>query len=353
MRLNVSISRRRFLEATALGAGALGLPGAGWALNDPRPTEPLSLLVLGGTGFIGPHIVQNALDRGHSVTLFNRGRSNTHLFPQVEKLVGDRGGQLDALRGRSWDAVIDNSGYFVSHVRQSAELLRDSVEPAGAPENPSDYYGPIKAECEDVIVETYPGRGTRVRPGWIAGPGDNNHLLTYWVMLLVRGGEMMAPGEPSDPMQITDVRDLAKWYIHILENRILGAYNAVGPVITMGSMLESIRDELSADVSFTWVDKDFMFERDAKPWIQIPIWWPPINDWGEKSGGGNYGGVGALALDGSAAWAQGMEQTPLRTTARDTYEWFSAEMGEWPPQRRAPGLTAELEERILREWRAR
>jgi 2'-hydroxyisoflavone reductase len=376
----MTISRRSFLQTSALGAGALSIPNAAWALADPRQVPALRILVLGGTGFIGPHMVQRALDRGHSVTLFNRGRSNTHLFPEVERLVGDRNGQLDALVGRTWDVVIDNSGYYPSHVRQSAELLAGSVEhylftstvdayrdyrvagidesyplgrrPAGAPENPQQYYGPLKAECEDVVTEVFPDNSTRVRPGWIAGPGDNNHLFTYWVMRVARGGEVLATGEPSDPMQITDVRDLANWYIHILENRITGPFNAVGPVITMGGMLERIRTTLGSEAEFTWVDADFLLERDVHAWTDIPIWWPPRNDWGERSFGGNYGGVGALALDGSAAWAQGMEQTPLEGTTRDTHDWYVREIGDWPEDQR-PGFTQAREAELLAEWHAR
>lgn len=374
----MSISRRRFLEGAALGAGALALPRGLAAF--PSQTRSLRILVLGGTGFIGPHMVRRALERGHQITLFNRGRSNTHLFPQVEKLVGDRNGQLDALVGREWDAVIDNSGYYPSHVRQSAELLAGSVNhylytstidayrdfrvdgitesyplgrrPEGAPERPQEYYGPLKAECEDAVREFFPTNNTRVRPGWIAGPGDNNHLFTYWVMRVVRGGEMLAPGEPSDPMQLTEVRDLANWYVYILERSIMGAYTAVGPVTNMGAMLADIQAAVGSDTSFTWVDADFLLERDIKPWTNIPLWWPPRNDWAPRSFGGNLGGVGAFTIDGSAARAQGLTHISMRRMARDTYDWYRETFEGWPEDRR-PGLTAAREAELLAEWRGR
>jgi 2'-hydroxyisoflavone reductase len=375
----MEINRRRFIQTATAASTGLVVARSAAANDTPPQNAPLRVLILGGTGFIGPHMVRNLLAGGHTVTLFNRGRTNTHLFPEVEKLVGDRNGQLDALEGRTWDAVIDNSGYFVSHVRQSVELLAGAVDhylftstvdayrdyhevgidesyplgprPPGAPENPGRYYGPLKAECEAVVQEHFPGKNTRVRPGWIAGPNDNNHLFTYWVIRTKRGGDVLAPGEPDDPMQITDVRDLAEWYVHILENKITGAYNAVGPVITMGGMLEGIKNAVDSDAAFTWVDADFLLGRGIHPWRQIPIWWPPRNNWGERTGGGNIGGVGALALDGSAARAQGLKHHSLEDTALDTLNWYNETFNDWPEDRR-PGLGATQEATLLEEWRS-
>jgi 2'-hydroxyisoflavone reductase len=379
----MTISRRHFIEASALGAlstvaprFAVGPARHGWQVQ----ANPLRILILGGTGFIGPHMVRTALARGHSVTLFNRGRTNTHLFPEVEKLVGDRNGQLDALRGQTWDVAVDNSGYYPSHVRASAELLQGSVGhylytstidayrdfrvlgidenyplatlPAGSPEDPRRFYGPLKALCEEAVRELYPDTSTQVRPGWIVGPGDNNHLFTYWVVRVDRGGEVLAPGEPTDPMQVTDVRDLAEWYIQIAEQRLTGAYNAVGPVISMAQMLYGIRAITSTPVSFTWVDADFLWERDIKPWTNIPIWWPPKNDWGGPSFGGIVGGVGALALDGSLARANGLQHHALADSAQDTLDWYRETYYDWPEDRR-PGLAAGREAELLGEWKGR
>ena len=379
----MTISRRHFIETSTLGALSTLAPrfaSGATPLRRPLQASPLRLLILGGTGFIGPHMVRAALARGHSVTLFNRGRTNTHLFPEVEKLVGDRNGQLDALRGHTWDVVIDNSGYYPSHVRASAELLRGSVGhylytstidayrdfrvagidetyplatlPPGSPEDPRRFYGPLKALCEEAVRELYPDTSTQVRPGWIVGPGDNNHLFTYWVVRVDRGGEVLAPGEPTDPMQVTDVRDLAEWYIQITEERLTGAFNAVGPVISMAQMLYGLRAITSSPVSFTWVDADFLWERDIKPWTNIPIWWPPKNDWGAPSFGGIVGGVGALALDGSLARANGLKHHALADSAKDTLDWYRETYDDWPEDRR-PGLSERRETELLGEWRRR
>ena len=373
----MTISRRGFLSTAACGAVALSVPD--FALS-AVPRRALRILVLGGTGFISPHVVQRALDRGHTVTLFNRGRTNTHLFPEAEKLVGDRNGQLDALRGGRWDVVIDNSGYYPSHVRASAELLHGSVDhylftstidayqdfrPVGLdeshpihpadpsrPEDPSRYYGPLKADCERIVRGIYGSDSTSVRPGWIAGPGDNNHLLTYWVVRIARGGEVLAPGTPDDFMQVTDVRDLAEWYLHIAEERVSGAFSAVGPVLGWGDTLERIRAAVSSDARLTWVDADFLLERDQKPWTDIPLWWPARNDWGPRSFGGNLGGEGAFAIDGALALANGFSNRTLEDTSVSTLDWYRETFDDWPEDSR-PGFTAEQERRLLAEWNSR
>lgn len=377
----MTINRRRFIGTALTGAAAIGarpalaLPAH---LGGNRPLQaPLRILVLGGTGFIGPHMVQRALDRGHEVTLFNRGRTNTHLFPDVEKLVGDRGGSLEALIGGRWDVVIDNSGYYPSHVRASAEALHGSVDhylftstidayqdfrtigldesyplhPASAdrPEDPSNFYGPLKADCERIVRGIYGENSTQVRPGWIAGPGDNNHLMTYWVVRIARGGEVLAPGAPNDYMQVTDVRDLAEWYIHIAETRLSGGYSAVGPVMSWGDWLKGIHAVTESDATFTWVDADFLLERDAKPWTDIPLWWPARNDWGPPSFGGNIGGEGAFAIDGSLALANGFTNRTLADTTKSILEWYWETFDEWPEDRR-PGFSTERERALLEEW---
>ena len=341
--------------------------------------ESLRILILGGTGFIGPHMVRRALAHGHTVTLFNRGRTNTHLFPQVERLVGDRNGQLDALRGREWDVVVDNTGYVPRWVRDTAELLKGSVgryfytstidayrdyhapniteyyplatlpEPS---EDTSQYYGQLNAEGERVVREIFPDDFTVMRPGWIVGPGDNNHLFTYWVVRVDRGGEVLAPGTPDDPYQVIDVRDLADWVIHTIEHGIGGNYNAVGPVSTMGETLYGIRAVTSSAVSFTWVDADFLWERGVRPYVDMPIWWPPRNDYAGPSMGGIGGGVGALDLDGTRARGKGLTHRALADTARDTLSWYRDTFDDWPEDRR-PGLTAARESELLREWHAR
>ncbi len=379
----MTISRRQFLQYSTVGtAFGLGLPissgNSPLRRVTPANQSALRILVLGGTGFIGPHMVQYALDRGHSITLFNRGRTNTHLFPGVQKLVGDRNGHLDALRGGSWDIVVDNTGYVPGLVRDSAELLKDSVGhyfytstidayrdhhtpgidesyplatlPEGAPHNPGQYYGPLKAMCEEVVRDVYPNNHTIVRPGWIVGPGDNNHLFTYWPVRINRGGEVLAPGTPDDPMQVIDVRDLGTWVVDMLERSEAGSYNAVGPVMTMAEMLYGCRAVTSASVSFTWVDANFLWNQGLKGWTDFPIWWPPDNDYGEPTFGGIIGGTGTLNFNGALARSKGLQHRPFAETALDTLNWYGDTFDDWPEDNR-PGVPAAREAQVLAAWR--
>ena len=367
-------TRRDFLKSTAAGsAAALWLPRAVGATAPLAPTNrmsPLRILFIGGTGFIGPHMVRAAMERGHVPTLFNRGRTNPHLFPDVEKLVGDRDGGLDPLRGRQWDAVIDTSGYVPRVVRASAQLLAKSVRqylfistgdvykdftiehmdedaPKAILEDPksedtSKYYGPLKVLCEREVTEAFPGRATIVRPGWIVGPGDNANLFTYWPVRIDKGGEVLAPGDPTDPVQIIDARDMGEWIIRLLERGTMGAFNAFGPgtPLSIAEFLYGIRAVTSSDVRFTWTSTDFLLERKIRPWRDIPIWYPPIGD---------HRGNGLISPQ--RAVAAGLTYRPLAVTARDTLDWFNSlgEPWEGGPGRR-PGLKAAREAELLAEW---
>lgn len=364
-------------------AGVLGLITSRRALAAAWPTPgraPLRVLFLGGTGFIGPHMVRTALDRGHTVTLFTRGRQGTELFPEAERLVGDRDGQLDALKGKTWDVVIDNSGYVPAHVQQSAERLKGSVGhyfytstidayrdfhtsgitesyplatlPPGTPHDPQRYYGPLKALCEAEVVKAYPGNHTIVRPGWVSGPGDNNHLFTYWVLRAERGGEILAPGTPTDPFQTIDARDLGTFVIASIEERRVGRFNAVGPVMTFGEMLEAVQSVTKAASTLTWVSADFLRAEKVRPYFGMPLWWPPRNDYQDPGmRGGLNGGIGAFNLDGSKARAAGLTHRPLTDTARDTLTWYRGAFPDWPEQRR-PGVSAAREQELLARWRS-
>jgi len=251
----MTIHRRDFLKTSALAAGALGVgvaPVSGLADADPR--RVLRILILGGTGFIGPHQVRYALERGHSLTLFNRGRTAPELFPEVEQLRGDRAaGELDALRGREWDVVIDNASSNPRWTRESAQLLKDSAgqylfistqsvytsraeigidetAPVGRPDLPREEwsgYGPNKVLCEEESERAFPGRATVVRPSLIVGPRDGTDRWTYWVVRTHRGGNMAVPGTPKDPAQIIDARDLSEWVIRLCENETTGIFNGV------------------------------------------------------------------------------------------------------------------------------
>lgn len=335
----------------------------------PRAAKPLRILFIGGTGFIGPHMVEAALARGHVPTLFNRGRTNPGLFPTVEKLVGDRDGGLDVLKGRQWDCVIDTSGYVPRVVRASAQLLKNAarhylfistgdvykdfsvdhldedhpkaVLPEPNSEDTRKYYGPLKVICEQEVEAAFPGRATIVRPGWIVGPNDNLNLFTYWPVRIDRGGEVLAAGAPSDPVQVIDARDMAEWIVRMLENETFGRFNATGPgtPLSMAEFLYGIRAITSADVRFTWVDTPFLLERKIRPWGDIPIWYPPIGD---------HKGNGLISP--KRAVAAGLTYRPLAVTARDTLAWFKSLGVPWEQAPRHPGLTLAHEAELLAEW---
>ncbi len=376
-------TRRRFLAgsaAAAAGAAALGparalAASSGTAtsvpatpappLPDPSP-RPLSILILGGTGFIGPHQVRYAMYRGHEVSIFNRGRTAPRLFPGVETLIGDRDGQLDALRGRTWDAVIDNSGYVPRHVRDSAELLRDSVGrylftstgsvysfdqdeitedgellPVEDPESEdaNRYYGPLKILCENAVTDTFRERGTVFRLHVVAGPGDTTDRFTYWPVRIDRGGEIIAPGSPDTPVQYIDVRDLAEFMILALERDTGGTFNVAGPALDPTSMAEflyGVRAITSAPLSFTWVDEQFLMDRQAG----FQLWYPPDD--------GPARGISRVRSH--KAVAAGLKFRPLAVTALDTLDWFNA----LPEERRNElQLNLERDRQVLEEWNAR
>ena len=334
-----------------------------------RSGERLQILILGGTRFLGPHQVEYALARGHEVTLFNRGKTNPDLFPELEKLRGDRNDDLAALEGRRWDAVIDNSAGIPRWIRDVGELLQDRVhqylfisstgvfypylstdiaedgtlatlaDPT-VEEVTGETYGGLKALCEQESETWFPGRATVVRPHLIVGPGDNTDRFTYWPVRIARGGEVMAPGDPADRVQIIDVRDLARFCILCLEERHTGAYNALGPYspLSIGGMLDGIRATVANEISFTWVDREFLAEYEVQPWQQMTVWVPPVDDL-----------LGMCHIDGSKAFTAGLTLRPLADTARDTLQWWHGLAEERRSTPRA-GCPVELEESTLAAW---
>ena len=377
--------RRDFLRLSAVAGGAFGLGitpsliGATTAtpVHQPWPPErdprtALRILILGGTGFIGPFQVRYALARGHTVTLFNRGRTNAGLFPDVETLIGDRNGQLDALRGRSWDVVIDNSRSNPDWVRMSAELLKDSVdryfyvssrsaytdtrripmtaaaptftyETAGVPHDSERLpYGLAKALSEREAQRIFVGRTNIVRPGLIIGPGDETDRFTYWPVRIHRGGEVLSPGDPSDPVQIIDVRDLTEWMIRMAETGHTGVFNGVGPATPrpMSELLYGIRAVTTAETTFTWVNYEFLSEIGIRPYRHMPVWMPPIE-----------GRQGFARFDLTPELEAGLTFRPLAVTARDTLDYHFSR----PPERQArfrAGISAEREAEVLAAWHA-
>lgn len=370
-------TRRSFLGMSAGVGGAAGFamlrPNTMHAwLNVPQTDAPLRILILGGTRFLGVAQVQYALARGHTVTLFNRGRTNTHLFPEVEKLRGDRNDDLTALQGLEWDVVIDNSASVPRWVEQSAGLLRNSARRyiyvsslsviadnsiIGSDETTAvkqlddptveqvtgGRYGGMKALCEQRAQEAFGDRAMVVRPGLIVGPMDNTDRFTYWPIRIDRGGEVMAPGNPTHHVQIIDVRDLASWMVRMGEDNTSGVYNATGPAspMSMAEMLYGIRAATSANVSFTWVNADFLEQHEVRPWSHMPTWIPP-----------REGMQGFSRVNCSKAIAAGLTFRPLAETASDTITWFKTLPAERQSEMGA-GLSAEREAEVLAAWQAR
>ena len=348
----------------ATGALALG-PFGSELLAAPiqrNRGKGLRLLILGGTGFIGPHVVRHAIKRGHTVTLFNRGRTNTHLFPEVEKLVGDRDGQIDALKNRTWDVVLDNTGYVPQHVRDSAQLLKGSVgrylftstrqvfadfrapdKKEDAPkENVGQSYGALKVLCEQAVNDVYGELATIVRPTAVAGPNDRSDRFTYWPVRINQGGEVLAPGNYTDPIQYIDVRDLSEFMIHLLENDTPGSFNAAGPEadLSVAEFLYGCRAMTSANVRFTWVPADFLAEHDVQPRRGMPLWISPKKKGETRS-----------PVNRDKAIAHGLRFRPLAVTARDTLDWYLSKPQDERHLRR--GISTAREAEVLAAWHAR
>jgi 2'-hydroxyisoflavone reductase len=330
----------------------------------------MRILILGGTVFLGRALVEAALRRGHAVTLFNRGRSNPGLFPQVEELHGDRDSDLATLEGRRWEAVIDTSGYLPRVVRRSAELLAGAVDQytfissLSVYANPSlpgldegaplarladetvetvdgETYGPLKALCEKAVQEGLPGRALILRPGLIVGPYDPTDRFTYWPHRVAQGGEVLAPGRPGRAIQFIDVRDLAEWNIRLLEAGKTGVYNANGPEPrpSMAALLDTCRSVSVSPSRFTWVDEAFLLEQGVEPWMQMPLWVPESDP----------EAAGFFGFDVSKALAAGLTFRPLAETVSATLAWDATR----PPARpwRA-GISRDREAELLSAWHA-
>lgn len=330
-----------------------------------------TLLILGGTGFIGPHLTELALARGWKVTHFNRGKRDPDGVANVETLNGDRKGQLDSLKGRKWDAVVDNTGYIPKYCRMSADLLgpntgyclfvssilayagfakpNDIGSPTGVLENrdqeeiTNESYGPMKALCEQYVRDAYGTRSSIVRPGYIVGPLDPTDRFTYWPVRFAKGGDMAVPGTPADPVQIVDVRDLVAFMLGLVERQVDGDFNAVTPpgAITMGGLMDTNRKVTGADTKLTWIDEDFL-ARQLKPEEMNFAPWGPVR--GEEAGGSLTG------MQDSAD--QGLKSRPLEDVVRDTLAWHETRPAERKSALRS-GFTPEKEAEILAAWRAR
>lgn len=334
----------------------------------------MKLLVLGGTVFLGRHLVESALARGHEVTLFTRGIHNPDVFPQVEKLQGNRDGDMEALKealkGRTWDAALDTSGYVPRLVKASAELLAPAVklymfistisvyadftrpnfdedtklgtlEDESVEEITGETYGPLKALCEKAVQEAFPGRALIIRPGLIVGPLDHTDRFTYWPRRIAQGGEVLAPGDGNDPVQVIDGRDLADWTICMVEQGKTGVYNATGPAstLTMKEMVDQCQDTTGSGADITWVSSDFLKGKGVQPWGDLPSWIPA---------------EGPMAYMQSAsinrALENGLTFRPLPETIQDTLAYLAGR--ESGPELKA-GIKRDREKELLEEWHSR
>lgn len=332
----------------------------------------MKLLILGGTKFLGRHLVDIALLRGHEVSIFHRGQTNPDLFAHVESLHGDRDGDLSALAGKQWDAVIDTSGYVPRIVQQSVDVLKSvaphytfissiSVYPdfpyAGLDETyrvdqlPADakdsedrvkYYGPLKALCEQVVEAGYGEQALIVRPGLIVGPHDPSDRFTYWVNRFAKGGDVLVPGTADRIVEFIDVRDLAAWTLDMVEAREHGVYNATGlvPPVTMGELVATCIEAAArrgVTVAPVWVDEPFLKAHEVGDWVELPLWISEQAGW-----------PGFMEVSVQRALDKGLRFRPIQATVEDTLAWDA----QRPQEPFRAGLDADKEKELLHTWKA-
>ena len=373
-------TRRDLIRLGALAAAGLALPALAWGAGPGAAAKPLRILILGGTGFTGPHQIRYALARGHEITVFNRGKRPNEFSGRVEELTGDREvNDYKSLAGeRAWDVVIDNPTSVPHWVRDAAAVLkgrtkhyifistisvyadsatigREAKSPLAKYEGKDamaekitdlranmELYGPLKALSEAEAEKQFPGITTVIRPGLIVGPGDPTDRYTYWPVRLAHGGDVAAPGDGSDPVQYIDGRDLAEWTIRMAEQRAFGIYNGVGPdyELTMAQLLHGIRATNTAGARLHWIPTAFLEKQQVTPWGDMPVWIP-----------GQGESAGFHRNDISASLAKGLTFRPVATTAADTLAWFRT----LPAERQAKlgaGISAEREKALLAAYKA-
>lgn len=326
----------------------------------------MKILIIGGTRFVGRHLVNSARARGHEITLFNRGKTNPGLFRRVKTIHGDREQDLDQVPGQ-WDAVIDTCGYLPRIVRKSAEVLKDKVgryifissisvyadfskvgikesDPVGKLQDESieeitgESYGPLKALCENVVQEIYGPRSLIIRPGLIVGPHDPTDRFTYWPYRIAKGGDVLAPDRPDAMTQFIDARDLADLIIKLIDHTVYGVFNATGNPVTLNTVFETCRRVSKSNASFKWAPVDFLEKHNVAPWSDMPAWVPEVgND------------IGISHVDISKAVNAGLTFTPLAQTIKDIYSWESERPAGYELK---AGLKPEREKELLELLRA-
>jgi 2'-hydroxyisoflavone reductase len=329
----------------------------------PQKGKKMKILIIGGTRFLGRHLVNSARARRHDVTLFNRGQTNPNLFGQVEKIRGDREKDLNQLSDR-WDAVIDTCGYFPRIVRMSAEALKDKVQnyvfissisvysafskigiiesdPVGKIEDESleeitgESYGPLKALCENAAQDVFGMDSLIIRPGLIVGPRDPTDRFTYWPVRVARGGAILAPEKPEIPIQLIDARDLSDFIIELIQQNVSGTFNATGPdhELTLGALLDTCKLVSASDAKFKWASVEFLEKNKVAPWSDMPVWVPDTAE-----------DAGFSRVNISKAVNAGLKFLPLEDTIRDTIKWASERPAdyEWKA-----GLTSQREKELL------
>jgi len=369
-----SIDRRTVLASTAALTASAVLPG--WVTDAEAqaggPAKKLNILILGGTGFTGPHQVRYALSRGHKLTLFNRGRRPKEWPAAVEELTGDREkNDYESLKGRKWDVCIDNPTSVPHWIRDAAAVLKGNVnhfifistlsvyandanpgqdetaarhtysgkdamaETTANLRKDMSLFGPLKALSEDEANKHFAGMTTVIRPSLIVGPGDETDRFSYWPVRLSRGGKVLVPPQ-ADPVQFIDARDLAEWTIRIAEQRALGAFNALGPAteISMGKMLAGIQQGIKSNAELIEASAAFLRENKVSAWGDLPVWVP-----------GDGGTAGFHRRSNARAMAAGLTFRPLPTTAADTLAWWNAQEEKRRVLR--SGLKAERETELL------
>jgi 2'-hydroxyisoflavone reductase len=342
----------------------------------------MKLLILGGTRFVGRHLVTAALAREHEITLFHRGKYPPAPLTNIETTYGDRNTDLAKLQGRRWDAVVDTSGYLPRTVRTSTEILSPSVdryvfisslsvyadvsvfginetaplatltseqlEQANAIDSSGQpsavtygkMYGGLKALCEQAAEEVLFNRVLIIRPGLIVGSHDYTDRFTYWVQRVAGGGEVLAPGRPDRYVQFIDVRDLAEWIVKMIERKETGVYNANGlpKTLTMESVLEDCKKESNSNASFTWVSDDFLMQEKVTPWSEMPLWMPEEAAPHLK---------GFMFINCDKAVGSGLALRPLNDTIRDVLTWRQTNRRN---EELKAGIDSDKEQRLLRKW---